>query len=158
MGMAILAKSLATGFLCRRSSSFCTLTLAVVLVGCGGEARWKPEAVYLRADEYRRAGDLPKALQQAQMGFSAWRRKPLTAWHWRFRLLTAELLFVQKETQEAFSLLRDAPPLDVPDHDRLQARLVNDLGYAAISQQKYSEARELLDHAYDLACKSSFQD
>jgi CHAT domain-containing protein/Tfp pilus assembly protein PilF len=92
------------------------------------------------------------------MGFSAWRRKPLTAWHWRFRLLTAELLFVQKETQEAFSLLRDAPPLDVPDHDRLQARLVNDLGYAAISQQKYSEARELLDHAYDLACKSSFQD
>lgn len=158
MEMAISATSVATDIQCRRCSLICTVVWAVFLAGCAGEAGRKPAAVYSRADGYRRAGELPKALQQAKLGFSAWRGSPLAAWHWKFRLLTAELLLSQNDTQGALPLLRDAPPLDVPDHDRLQARLVSDRGYAAYSQQNHDQARELLDRAYDLAQKSSFQD
>lgn len=157
MEMAISEKSLATGLL-RRRSVFGAVVWVLFLVGCAGEAGWRPATVYSRGEGYRRAGDLPRALQQAQLGFSAWRHSPFTAWHWKFRLLTAELLLLQKNTQEAVPLLQDAPPPDIPDHDRLQSRFLNDRGFAAYWQRNYTQARELLDRAYDLARKSSSQD
>lgn len=157
MGMATSAEWAATGAV-RRHSPLGVVLWALFLVGCAGEGGWRPAAVYSRAEGYRRAGEIPKALQQAQLGFSAWRRNPHAGWHWKFRLLTTELLLLQKNTQEAASLLQDGPPLDVPDHDRLQARFLNDRGFAAYLHQDYDEAGELLDHAYDLARKSSFQE
>lgn len=157
MGLAISATSVVMGLL-RRRSVFGALIPALFLVGCAREGAFRPGAVYSRAEEYRRVGEIPKALQQAQMGFSAWRQSPLKAWHWKFRLLTAELLLLQRDIAAATPLLQEAPSLAIPEHDWLLARLLNDRGIAAYSQKHYDEARQLLDRAYDLARKSSFQD
>src|SRR5512146_1111326 len=82
----------------------CIVLIFIGFIGCGPEAGRRPAAVYQRAESLRRAGDMPKALAEAQRGFQVWRDRPNEAWHWKFRLLAAETLISQSKYQEALQL------------------------------------------------------
>src|SRR5258706_15879518 len=76
------------------------------LCGCAGN----PATSYSRGDAQRRAGDLPRALKEAEAGRAAWNSETQSEWHWKFRLLAAEILLMQGEAQKALPLLQDEPP------------------------------------------------
>jgi CHAT domain-containing protein len=132
--------------------------LFFILAGCcacGPEAARRPAVVYARAEALRRAGDMPKALAEARRGYQAWHGRPETAWHWKFRLLTAETLASQSKFQQALPLLHDPPPSGVPDRDALEARRELSQAVIAYSQSSYVRGLDLLDQARFLAERSS---
>ncbi len=123
--------------------------------GCGSEAARRPAVVYGRAEALRRGGEMAKALAEAQRGYLAWRNRPETAWHWKFRLLTAETLISQSKFQQGLQLLKDEPPAGVPDRDSVEARRELSQAVIAYSQSNYPRGLDLLDHSRSLAERSS---
>jgi CHAT domain-containing protein/Flp pilus assembly protein TadD len=141
----------ATAFL-RKS---CSVLILVGCCACGPEAGRYPAVVYERAESLRRAGNMPKALEEAQRGYQAWRDRPEETWHWKFRLLTAETLISQSKSQEALPLLQGVPPATVPGRDELEARRELSQAVIAYYQSKYVPGLDLLDRARSLAEKFS---
>ena len=94
---------------------------------------------------------MPNALQEAQLGYKAWRSRPDLGWHWKFRLLTAETLISQTKFSEASLLLQEAPPPAVHDRDSFEARRELSQAVIAFSQSSYIPGLDLLDRAKALA-------
>jgi CHAT domain-containing protein/tetratricopeptide (TPR) repeat protein len=158
MDVAISATSAATGTSFRKSLGIVIGTL--LLFGCTNEARNAPSKVYARADADLRSGDLTKALEEARSGFSSWRRHRESPWYWRFRLLSAEILLLESEVQQALPLLGEEPPPGVADRGRIEARLIADCGYATFVQgrDRYPDAGALFGKAYEKARQSDADD
>ncbi|HWB98986.1 MAG TPA: CHAT domain-containing protein [Bryobacteraceae bacterium] len=110
--------------------------------------------LYRDAKALRRAGRLEAALAEADRG-ARQQSDRKSAWHWRFRLLTAELLLDRGESKRALALLQgDSAPTD----QDLRARREMDLGYAWFWLSKREEARRCLDDAVRLAEHSTDAD
>lgn len=127
-----------------------SLTALLLLIGCGCGSRH----LYSKAESERNAGDLALAIEDAQHGFDRWRSKPETAWHWRFKLLLAELLSARDISKTAELLTEDLPP-HVDDHDRLAIRLLTGRGALRYRKAEYAGAAALLDRAHEGAARSA---
>ena len=123
--------------------------------GCGSEADRHPAADYDRAEALRRSGNMSQALDVAQRAYQVWSKRPASGWHWKFRLLTAEILISQSHLSKAQELLKDSPPDRLSERDAIEAR--RELSQAAIAyvQSQYLTGLRLADHARLLAEKSS---
>jgi CHAT domain-containing protein/Tfp pilus assembly protein PilF len=143
---------------CRRSSGLALFSAALFLCGCGGEARRNPEALYARAKALRQASQLPKAFEEATLGFSAWRQDTATSWHWNFRVLQAEILLLRGDIPGALKLLGEEPGARVPDRLRITARLLCLRGYSACYDSPLPEAGDFLSRAYEIAQHPEAQD
>ncbi|HZT28647.1 MAG TPA: CHAT domain-containing protein [Bryobacteraceae bacterium] len=130
-----------------RAARFVFALLA--LAGCSAH-RAPPDSLYRDADQLRRGGRLEEALAEASRGL---RQSPgkTSAWHWRFRLLSAEILLDRGDSRQALDLLQDAA--EPPDGD-LQARRAMDLGDAWFWLSRRTEARRYLEQAAAEAARS----
>ncbi|MCC6858104.1 MAG: CHAT domain-containing protein [Bryobacterales bacterium] len=124
----------------------------VLLTACCGR-REPPDALYLRAERTHRQGRLAEALQLARNGFKSWEKQPGSEWHWKFRLLTAEILMDSGAAPQAQLLLEGEGD---PPSPLLQARRRLAEAYALRRLFPGSSRRsaDLLDQAASLASAS----
>jgi CHAT domain-containing protein/tetratricopeptide (TPR) repeat protein len=134
---------MATGTPIRHSA----LIFLLVCAGCGPAARGERQAraVYNNALslEYRRPA---RALDEADRGFKEWSHRPDSAWHWRFRLLKAQLLLAQGDVKNALPLLDGDVP-SVPDRPVLMTRLALERCHAAYIRGDYQASARYCDDA-----------
>jgi CHAT domain-containing protein/Tfp pilus assembly protein PilF len=130
-----------------------SLLLVLLAVACGRRAALDPASIFRQATHLRERGDLPQALALADRGFGSFQNSP--EWHWRFRLLKAEVLLTQGNP-EALKLLREPLPR-LPDSADLQSRLLLDQGLAEFSVSHYPESKRLFDQSLALAASHQLQ-
>ena len=91
-------------------------------------------------------GNLQQAEQLVQESGQRWSDSAKSPWHWRFRLLNAEVLIARGKAADARRLV-DAPvPQDAAGWP-LEARRLKILGHAALNLGQYEEATRLLEAA-----------
>jgi CHAT domain-containing protein/Flp pilus assembly protein TadD len=118
------------------------LFLLVLLIGSGCGRPRSADEIYKRSEDYRRRGLWKLALNLADEGWQQWKDRPGSDWHWRFRLLQAELSPGQAE-----SLLEgDGGPAS----SELRARYLADLGQA-------KRIPALVEQAYEIACQEKLR-
>ena len=99
-------------------------------------------------------GHLQSAEQLVRQGEEQWRGEPRSPWHWRFRLLHAEILIAQGKAADAITLV-DAPVAVDEDAPALEARRLKVRGHAALNLARYEEAARLLEEASNKAAAAS---
>jgi tetratricopeptide (TPR) repeat protein len=119
----------------------------LLLAACSVQA--PPDPQYERAATDLRHGNLVEARQKVTEAMTRW-RDPHTEWHWRFRLLMAEVALAEGKAGEARKLLAEPVP-DVPNRTSLEARRRMHLANAAIKITDFKSASRLLDEAANLA-------
>lgn len=91
-------------------------------------------------------GDLPQAERRVRESTQEWRNAPRSPWHWRFRLLAAEIGIAQGRAAEA--LASAEAPMEVDSEALpLDARRLKILGHAALSLGRHVEAAARFDAA-----------
>src|SRR4051794_36142031 len=92
-----------------RSSSLVMALVSGVLVVSGSRQpdRASPEEGYGLAVSKFRQGALDEGLSQVRRAGALWHSRPDTEWHWKFRLLEAEILLEQAQFTQAQSLLEN---------------------------------------------------
>jgi tetratricopeptide (TPR) repeat protein len=92
-----------------RSSSIGIVLVVGVLVVSGSRQpdHTSPEESYQLAVSKFRQGALDEGLAQVRRADAFWHRRPDSEWHWRFRLLEAEILLEQADLSGAQSLLEN---------------------------------------------------
>ena len=118
--------------------------LLSIAAGCSRPA--SPAKLYADAEEVRLHGLTGRAIEIADRGWQRWKGQPNTEWHWKFRLLKAELLFNQGLGRLTLKLLESGGA--TPPSSELRARYLADLG-----QAKRDPA--LLDQAFQLASRQA---
>src|SRR5437016_14536442 len=63
-----------------------------LLFACGLGKTYSDDDLYRQADALRRRGLSLQAMEIADRGWRRWQNQPASEWHWKFRLLEAELL------------------------------------------------------------------
>ncbi|MGH9309699.1 MAG: tetratricopeptide repeat protein, partial [Vicinamibacterales bacterium] len=91
-------------------------------------------------------GDLHAAEQIARQYDARWRNQPRSPWHWRFLLLSAEVLIAQGKAAEALALVH-APVVSDAEAEPLEARRLKVRAHAALNLGRYEEATRLLEEA-----------
>src|SRR5262245_39274365 len=95
------------------------------------------ETLYQIAEKLERQGDLGAALKRAQTGLRRY-QEPGTEWHWKFRLLVAEILMDRGNPKEALSILEEsAREQKGPSQKELCARW---LTYRAHAKQQLGDS------------------
>ena len=122
------------------------LVAACVVASYGDAGPVGPQELYRQAEARRRQWDLDSAGRLARRGLKGWSARAAPEWHWRFRLLSAEILLERGETKAALPLLTG----DAPSR-QLQARLEMNLATACFRQSKLAEAGDRYDGARALA-------
>jgi CHAT domain-containing protein/Tfp pilus assembly protein PilF len=129
----------------------CQLALGwLPVAGCKRQPALAPEAVYANATLLRRRGNLAEALRLAEEGSQRFRSDPHSEWHWKFRLLKAEVLLTEGNASEAAALLRQSAPIP-SDNPEIEARLLLDRGWAEFSLSDFPESERLLSESLQLA-------
>jgi CHAT domain-containing protein/tetratricopeptide (TPR) repeat protein len=122
--------------------------LLPILVVCGCSRRpSEPGDLYRESDALRRRGVVLEAIEVADRGWRQWQSQPEAEWHWKFRLLKAELLLNQGRVAPARELLEadgKAPP-----PGELNARYLADLG-----QVRQDSA--LVEQAFAIASRDGY--
>src|SRR5260370_872742 len=114
-----------------------------LLFACGlGNIRSDGD-LYRQAEALRRRGLTLQAIEVADRGYRRWQNRPTSEWHWKFRLLQAELLN-QGSPARALELLQGGG--GSPPTSELDARYRADLGYS-------TRDGAMLDQAADLASR-----
>src|SRR5690349_12990078 len=108
----------ATGCLRKTNRAACTAVLLLVAVGC--RPRISPEVRYRHAVQTFQQGELAPALAEARAGAGGSRSG--SALFYNFRLLEAEILIYQGNSQTAGAILSQDIP-QTPDLARPRARL-----------------------------------
>jgi len=103
-----------------------------------------PGELYRESESLWRRGAISEATQVAERGWQQWKNQPAAEWHWKFRLLKAELLLNDNSSPRALELLQggggEHPPAE------LKARYLADLGHA-------KRNRALVNQAFELASR-----
>jgi CHAT domain-containing protein len=115
--------------------------LLAVLVASGCGSLRSPEELYRESDTLRRRGLTQPAIEAADRGWRQWKSRPNTEWYWKFRLLAAELQFLQGAPERARELLEGGGGL--PPAGELMARYLADLGQAKNNPALVEQALEL---------------
>ena len=111
-----------------------------------------PAAALVRIRKESQHGNFVQARNDAMQGYEAWRTRPDSAWHWKFRLLDAEMLLLNGDTRQAEALIASPPP---PEYSDLLPRYRMLQGYVAFREGRDSEAQSLLLTAAAAAHDSS---
>ncbi len=114
-----------------------------VLQGCHPPAP-SPDTAFEAIRTEARRGDFSLANKDAARAFANWQSRPQAAWHWKFRLLYAELLLLNSDTRAASALLGDAPPASAA---ALLPRYTMLRGYVAYREGKAPDAEAMLQNA-----------
>src|SRR5213595_3650840 len=109
------------------------------LLACGYGG---PERLYRESDQLWRRGHSREALELAERGWRQWKNRPASEWHWRFRLLEAELLSGEGAAAASRALLETEP--DQPPSDEFRVRY-----FALLALARHDPA--LADRAFELA-------
>lgn len=116
------------------------------MIGCHRQLESDPESLFTAARASYQHGDFVRARERASLGFSRFRSQPQSEWHWKFKLLYAEMQLWNGDTEQAQRLLSDPPPSTyrnlLPRYRMLQ-------GYVLFRKQKIEDADKLLLAAYD---------
>jgi CHAT domain-containing protein/Tfp pilus assembly protein PilF len=127
------------------------ILLLLVAGSCARSSERVPE-FYDRALEGLERGDLQGAEALVVEHEPSFRGQPRSPWHWRFRLLHAEVLIAQGKAGDAIALV-DSPVVvdDVEDAKALEARRLKVRGHASLNLGRYDDATRLLEEAADKA-------
>lgn len=98
-------------------------------------------------------GNFTLARSESEKLYRAWIRRPTDLWHWKFKLLNAEMLLLNGDTSAAQALLASPPPLKYsslqPRYEMLRAyvafRLNQDATAHALLRQAIRSAHEQRD-------------
>ena len=118
------------------------LTLLPALIAFGCARTESADDLYRESVALWRRGLIRQAVAVAGRGSQQWRSQPNTEWHWKFRLLEAELLFNPRSPARSLALLDGV--VGSPPSGELKARYLADLGLA-------KKDTSLLDQALKLA-------
>jgi CHAT domain-containing protein len=121
--------------------------LLLLLIACGCGRPRSADDLYGQAETLRRRGFTKQAVEAADQGWRQWISKPGAEWHWKFRLLKAELLLNQRSAPQALELLEGAGVS--PPSDELKARYLADLGQARRDPA-------LIEQAFELASRQQY--
>jgi CHAT domain-containing protein len=132
------------------SSYFRALPLALALAGCSRQPAPDPDSIFRQATLLRQRGDTQQALTLIERGAAPFANHPQSEWHWKFRLLKAEVLLTQGKAGDASELLQERPST-LPDSPELRARLLLDQGVAEFSLSHFPESKRLFDQSLQLA-------
>ena len=113
--------------------------LPFLLPACGCRESQSPDSLYQESERLFRRGQNRQALKTVDRGWRNWKSNPTSPWHWKFRLLEAELLISEGSIESARELLAGAPP-----SGDLRARHLSLLALA-------TRDRTLADRAFELA-------
>ena len=94
----------------------------------------------------RRRGFTKQAVEVADRGWRQWAGKPGDEWHWKFRLLKAELLLNQRSPARALELIEGDG--GTPSSGESRARYLADLGQAKKDPAVVEQAFELASHLH----------
>jgi len=113
---------------------------------------FSPQKVYDTAWEELKRGDLELALRDADRGLRRY-PSPNTQWHWRFRVLKAEVLVWQHRNEESLALSRQDLPASLAHTDLAVWRRLSQTAASAYTQQlpdaeRYLAEAEALAQAY----------
>jgi CHAT domain-containing protein/lipopolysaccharide biosynthesis regulator YciM len=111
-----------------------------------------PDSAFAHIRTEMQHGNFLQARGEARGCYAAWQSHPAAKWHWKFRLLDAEILLLNGDTRRAVALLAVAPPSQYQD---LQPRFQMLQGYVAFREQRNSLARDLLLRAAEAAHRLS---
>src|SRR5260370_17989262 len=75
------------------------------LVACGGGGLQSAESLYRESEALGRRGFTRKAIEVADCGWRQWKDQPDAQWHWKFRLLEAELMLSRGSVSPALEFL-----------------------------------------------------
>jgi tetratricopeptide (TPR) repeat protein len=121
------------------------LALLPILVVCQCARRpSSADALYREADALRRRGVVLEAIAVADRGWQPWKNQPGAEWHWKFRLLKAELLLNQGLGTQARELLEARG--ETPPSGELRARYWGDLGEACQDPALLEKAFGIASH------------
>src|SRR5262249_22297843 len=100
-----------------------------------------PDTIYRQSETLWRRGEVQEAIEVADRAWRRWRNEPASEWHWKFRLLEAELLLNQGSAARALALLES--PGSSPPSEELSARYLANLGHAKKDVAMVNQAFEL---------------
>src|SRR5260221_9354112 len=120
------------------SSKWCLASLPL-LFACGLGNIHSDGDLYRQAEALQRRGLNRQAVEIADRGWRRWQNQPTSEWHWKFRLLEAELL--NQSSPRALELLRGSG--GSPPSGELYARYRADLGYSIRDGAMLDQAAEL---------------
>jgi CHAT domain-containing protein len=100
--------------------------------------------LYRESDALRRRGVVLDAIALADRGWLEWKSQPGAEWHWKFRLLKAELLLNQGMAAQARELLEAGGK--TPPPGELNARYLADLGEARQDPALVEQAFGIASH------------
>src|SRR5439155_20727605 len=103
--------------------------LPFLLMACGCGESQSADRLYRESERLFRRGQNRQALKAVDQGWRNWKSNPTSDWHWKFRLLQAELLINEGSIASARELLAGAPPFGGP-----QARYFSLLALATRDQ------------------------
>src|SRR5262249_58124907 len=83
------------------------LAAPLLLIACGRYNGNAADKLYRQSEALWRYGDIEKAIDVADHGWRQWKNEPAAEWHWKFRLLEAELLLNQGSAARALALLQE---------------------------------------------------
>ncbi|HSU59451.1 MAG TPA: CHAT domain-containing protein [Bryobacteraceae bacterium] len=100
--------------------------------------------MFAEARANHKQGHFAKARELASIGFARFQKQPQSEWHWKFKLLSAEMDLWNGETEKADLLLSQPPPAIFP---KLLPRYQMLRAYVLFRKQNIRAARELLARA-----------
>jgi len=109
--------------------------------------------VYNDAEQERRRGELPAALERTAQGLELCARLHDAVWTPRLQLLRAEILLMQNRATEARPLI-ESPPSGISQSDELQARLTMDQAELRRQSGQPDHARKLFEQASNMASQA----
>jgi CHAT domain-containing protein len=124
------------------------LLLIIAISGCGRARIESPSAAYQEARNLLRTERYEAALAKTEATVK--HTGPESAWHWKLRLLKAEILLAKREAKQAQAVLAFQFPAGNTGKEELaRQRLCQ--GQAAYLLQNYAEAEQRLNEARALA-------
>jgi len=123
----------------------CILLLILAAGSCASPSE-RAAAAHDRGLRDLELGDLQRAEHVVQQNEQRWRGQPRSPWHWRFRLLHAEVLIAQGKAADAKALV-DAPVSVDEDASAIEARRLKIRGQVALNLGQYEEAARYLEDA-----------
>jgi CHAT domain-containing protein len=126
-----------------------------ILAACGYGELQPADKLYRESEQLWRRGLNRQALKLVDKGWRQWRSRPDSDWHWKFRLLEAELLVNEGSIQSAGELLGSEPA--APPSGELQARYLSLLALVRRDPALVDQAFEIASHGGDAALLLSIE-
>ncbi|MBV9765681.1 MAG: CHAT domain-containing protein [Acidobacteriaceae bacterium] len=101
-----------------------------------------PQALFQSIKAEYQRGELIRGRQDAERGYRQLQNQPESQWYWKFKLLYAEMLLWNGDTNKANKLLSEAPPAKYAESC---ARYQMLQGYILFRTEKNCDAEKLLD-------------